>query len=114
MKLKGLVGKHILREATKDLLPEQVARRTKRPYRAPDSAAFVGPHELEYVREALGESFVAASGLFNPSMVRKLLDKSQANPGGGFLDNAAFVGILSSQLWISRFAKTHSAGSLAA
>ncbi len=114
MKLKGLVEKHILREATKGLLPEEVNRRTKQPYRAPDSAAFVGPHEPEYLREALGERCVAANGLFNPLMVRKLLDKCRANPGGGFRDNAAFVGILSSQLWISRFTKKQGAGSLAA
>jgi asparagine synthase (glutamine-hydrolysing) len=114
MKLKGLVEKHILRESLKDLLPEQVARRTKQPYRAPDSVAFVGPHEKEYVREALGERSVAGNGLFNPTMVRKLLDKCRANPGGGFRDNAAFVGILSSQLWISRFAKRQRTGSLAA
>jgi asparagine synthase (glutamine-hydrolysing) len=114
MKLKGLVEKHILREAMKDLLPEQVARRTKQPYRAPDSLAFVGAHEPDYVREALGERSVAANGLFNPTMVRKLLEKCRANPGGGFRDNAAFVGILSSQLWISRFTKQQRTGSLAA
>jgi asparagine synthase (glutamine-hydrolysing) len=114
MKLRGLVEKHILREAMKDLLPEQVARRTKQPYRAPDSLAFVGPHEPDYVQEALGERSVAGNGLFNPAMVRKLLDKCRANPGGGFRDNAAFVGILSSQLWVSRFAKRRTTGSLAA
>ena len=114
MKLKGLVEKHILREAMKDLLPEQVANRTKQPYRAPDSLAFVGPREPEYVREVLGERSVAANGLFNPTMVRKLLEKCRANPGGGFRDNAAFVGILSSQLWITRFAKGQTAETLAA
>lgn len=114
MKLKGLVEKHILREAMKDLLPEQVAKRTKQPYRAPDSLAFVGPREPEYVREALGERSVAANGLFNPTMVRKLLEKCRANPGGGFRDNAAFVGILSSQLWVSRFAKAQTTETLAA
>jgi asparagine synthase (glutamine-hydrolysing) len=113
MKLKGLVEKHILREAMKDLLPEQVARRTKQPYRAPDSLAFVGPREPDYVRETFGERSVAANGLFNPTMVRKLLEKCRANPGGGFRDNAAFVGILSSQLWVSRFAKGQTTRSLA-
>jgi asparagine synthase (glutamine-hydrolysing) len=114
MKLKGLVEKHILREAMKDLLPEQVAKRTKQPYRAPDSLAFVGPREPEYIREALGERSIAANGLFNPTMVRKLLEKCRANPGGGFRDNAAFVGILSSQLWVSRFAKAQTTETLAA
>jgi asparagine synthase (glutamine-hydrolysing) len=47
-------------------------------------------------------------------MVRKLLEKCRANPGGGFRDNAAFVGILSSQLWVSRFAKGQTTETLAA
>jgi asparagine synthase (glutamine-hydrolysing) len=115
MKLKGLVEKHILREATKGLLPASISGRTKQPYRAPDSRAFVGRGEPDYVRDALGERAVAASGLFNPVMVRKLVEKCRAKPVGGFRDNAAFVGILSTQLWVDQFTNRHSStGSKAA
>ncbi len=114
MKLKWLVEKHILRRAAKDLLPASVLRRTKQPYRAPDSGAFVGAGELEYVREAMSEPTATENGLFNPAMVRKLLEKCRAAPAGGFRDNAAFVGILSTHLWIARFTNRRRVGSMAA
>jgi len=103
MKLKGLVEKHILREATRDLLPESILRRTKQPYRAPDSQSFRGAGEKDYVRDAMSVEKLAAGGLFNPASVSKLFAKSRQQPLTGFRDNAAFVGILSSQLWLETF-----------
>ncbi|NRP72285.1 Asparagine synthetase [glutamine-hydrolyzing] 1 [Ensifer psoraleae] len=107
MKLKGLVEKHILREATKDLLPPSIGKRTKQPYRAPDSHSFSGPGELDYVRTAMGEEAIAAGGLFNAKAVAKLCEKCRARPASGFRDNAAFVGILSTQLWLQTFTGTN-------
>lgn len=106
MKLKGLVEKHILREATKDLMPEAIGKRTKQPYRAPDSLSFTGVGELDYVREAMSEDRISAGGLFNPRAVAKLYEKCQSQPVSGFRDNAAFVGILSTQLWLKTFTGT--------
>lgn len=104
MKLKGLTEKHILREATKDILPPSIGNRPKQPYRAPDSASFTGAGALDYVGRALGEERVAAAGLFNPKAVAKLAAKCAAGQATGFRDNAAFVGVLSTQLWIETFA----------
>lgn len=106
MKLKGLAEKHILREATKDLLPPAIGRRVKQPYRAPDSHSFSGPGEFDYVRGALSEDAVAECGLFNAKAVTKLYEKCRSRPASGFRDNAAFVGILSTQLWLQTFAGT--------
>ncbi|AWM29057.1 asparagine synthase (glutamine-hydrolyzing) [Sinorhizobium fredii] len=106
MKLKGLTEKHILREATKDLLPPAIGRRVKQPYRAPDSHSFSGPGEFDYVRGALSEDAVAECGLFNAKAVTKLYEKCRSRPASGFRDNAAFVGILSTQLWLQTFAGT--------
>ncbi|MBB5049370.1 asparagine synthase (glutamine-hydrolyzing) [Rhodopseudomonas rhenobacensis] len=103
MKLKGLVEKHILREATKDILPRAIGRRTKQPYRAPDSQSFVGRNAADYVEAAMGEQQLRAGGLFDPRAVSKLHQKCSARPTGGFRDNAAFVGILSTQLWLQSF-----------
>ncbi|WP_027998479.1 asparagine synthase (glutamine-hydrolyzing) [Sinorhizobium arboris] len=103
MKLKGLVEKHVLREATKDLLPPAIGRRTKQPYRAPDSHSFSGAGELDYVRSAMSGDAIAAGGLFNAKAVAKLYEKCQSRPASGFRDNAAFVGILSTQLWLQTF-----------
>lgn len=108
MKLKGLTEKHILREATKDLLPPAIGRRTKQPYRAPDSHSFSGAGALDYVRDALSEEAIAAGGLFNAKAVTKLHEKCRTRPASGFRDNAAFVGILSTQLWLQTFTGTGS------
>ncbi len=94
MKLRGLVEKHILREATKDLLPPAIGRRTKQPYRAPDSHSFSGAGELDYVRSAMSGTRVAAGGLFNAKAVTKPLREMPVAPRSGFRDNAAFVGVL--------------------
>ena len=114
MKLKGLVEKHILREATKDLLPPAIHRRTKQPYRAPDSRSFVGPAAPDYVRAALSEHELRAAGLFNAKAVAKLYEKCGQRPAEGFRDNAAFVGILSTQLWLKAFAGASASNSMAA
>ncbi|PWJ86196.1 asparagine synthase (glutamine-hydrolysing) [Pseudaminobacter salicylatoxidans] len=106
MKLRGLREKHILRKATADLLPPIISERPKQPYRAPDSASFKSAAGT-YVEEILSPEAVSATGLFNPLATAKLLEKSRREPLGGFRDNAAFVGILSTQLWSREFASPH-------
>ena len=39
-KLAGLDEKHLLKLAFEDLVPEEIRRRPKQPYRAPDTASF--------------------------------------------------------------------------
>lgn len=114
MKLKGLVEKHILREATKDLLPPSIGQRTKQPYRAPDSQSFVGAGSRDYVGAMLGDAEISAGGLFNPKAVAKLHEKCTRQPASGFRDNAAFVGILSTQLWLKTFTDTKTSSAIAA
>lgn len=114
MKLKGLVEKHILREATKDLLPSAIGSRTKQPYRAPDSQSFVGGNERGYVRDAFSKKKLEASGLFSPDAAGKLFEKCRARPASGYRDNVAFVGILSTQLWQETFSKTRTPDAQAA
>ncbi|UIK04500.1 asparagine synthase (glutamine-hydrolyzing) [Neorhizobium galegae] len=106
MKLKGLDEKHILRRVARDLLPDVISKRPKQPYRAPDSRSFTGNNAQAYVGEMLGEQAVAAAGLFNPRAVTKLHQKCRLAPVSGFRDNAAFVGILSTQLWLKGFARS--------
>jgi asparagine synthase (glutamine-hydrolysing) len=103
MKLKGLEEKHILRRVAKDLLPDVISKRPKQPYRAPDSRSFAGNDEQAYVGEMLGEQAIAAAGLFNARAVAKLHQKCRTQTVSGFRDNAAFVGILSTQLWLQNF-----------
>ncbi|MGI2030924.1 asparagine synthase (glutamine-hydrolyzing) [Rhizobium panacihumi] len=103
LKLKGLEEKHILRRVARDLLPPVVANRPKQPYRAPDSASFATATGLAYVPAILNEAAIAEGGLFDPGAVAMLARKCAAKPATGFRDNAAFVGILSTELWRRTF-----------
>ncbi|TIQ71232.1 MAG: hypothetical protein E5X44_35555, partial [Mesorhizobium sp.] len=51
----------------------------------------------------LSEASIAAGGLFNAKAVANLHEKCRTQPASGFRDNAAFVGILSTQLWQKNF-----------
>jgi asparagine synthase (glutamine-hydrolysing) len=97
MKLRGLDEKHILKRAARGLIPEAITGRRKQPYRAPDSESF---RNAAYLDEAL----TTPTGLFNPVAVQKLAQKARSGTMAGFRDNAAFVGILSTQLWHRQFA----------
>ncbi|WP_342152769.1 asparagine synthase (glutamine-hydrolyzing) [Methylorubrum sp. SB2] len=103
MKLRGLREKHILREAVRDCVPAVILERPKQPYRAPDSAAFFAPGAPDTVGGLMEPEAVRRTGLFNPAAVARLTDKCRAGRSGGFRDNAAFVGILSTQLWHRAF-----------
>jgi asparagine synthase (glutamine-hydrolysing) len=97
MKLRGLDEKHILKRAARGYVPESILSRSKQPYRAPDSESF---RTANYVDEALA----TPTGLFNPTAVAKLAQKARTTTMSGFRDNAAFIGILSTQLWHREFA----------
>ena len=99
MKLKGLDEKHILKRAARGLVPDSITARSKQPYRAPDSSSF---RHAAYVDEA----FATPTGLFNPAAVAKLAQKARGGNMAGYRDNAAFVGILSTQLWHRQFASS--------
>lgn len=99
-KLRGLREKHILREAAADLLPPAITQRPKQPYRAPHSASF---RNTNYAAELLSPEAVSATGLFNPVMTARLLAKSRGSGLSGFRDNAAFIGLLSTQLLSAEF-----------
>jgi asparagine synthase (glutamine-hydrolysing) len=104
MKIRGLREKHILRQAMVPLLPATIGNRVKQPYRAPDSESFAGRGAPGYVAEMLSAEGVRAVGLFNPASVSRLAEKCRDHGALGFRDNAAFVGILSTQLWHHAFA----------
>jgi asparagine synthase (glutamine-hydrolysing) len=105
LKLRGLTEKYVLRQAARNLLPTRLAERPKQPYRAPDSASFFGAAEPGYVAHALSGSAIAEAGLFDRGAVDKLVKKGRAGRVNGFRDNAALVGILSTQLWQDTFVR---------
>ena len=98
-KLRGLEEKAVLRAALSDALPADIIRRTKQPYRAPDSASFFeNSQPLPYVSELLSPAALKRAGYFDPALVQRLVEKCRQGRAIGFADNQAFVGILSTML----------------
>jgi len=97
-KLRGLREKHILKEAARGLVPDAIVDRAKQPYRAPDSESFAAPHTPAYLDAVLSPERLGQGGLFNVKAVGKLKEKVVKGQVSGFRDNAAFIGILSTEL----------------
>ena len=98
-KLNGLTEKFVLKRAMTGVLPDAIRRRTKQPYRAPDSESFFRDgRPVNYVAELLDERRVAGAGYFDPRAVNALVAKCGAGRAIGFGDNMAFVGILSTMI----------------
>jgi asparagine synthase (glutamine-hydrolysing) len=107
MKMQGLDEKHLLKRASRDLVPPRVLDRPKQPYRAPDAASFIdtrtGASRHAYVDEILSFERVSKDGIFDPDAVRKLVEKVRVGGAVGVKDNMAFVSVVSTQLLVDRF-----------
>jgi asparagine synthase (glutamine-hydrolysing) len=99
-RMNGLKDKFILRNAAEGLIPKEVAKRPKQPYRAPISRCFLGDYNHDYVKELLSENVLRRTEYFHPGRVSKLLEKCRKQEG--YLlserENMALVGIISTQL----------------
>jgi asparagine synthase (glutamine-hydrolysing) len=102
-KIMGLNEKHILKKSFQGVLPDQITRRPKHPYRAPIKQSLLNEKTAEYTQEALSEKSLKRAGLFDTGKVRKLLRKLQAVSSPSEIDNMALAGILSSQLIYHQF-----------
>jgi asparagine synthase (glutamine-hydrolysing) len=100
-KLKGLDEKYVLKRVAEGLVPEEVVRRPKQPYRAPDALCFVGRDAPAYAGEIMSERAVADAGVFDPAAVARLWRKCRAAGGAeqfSNADNMAVVCVLSTGL----------------
>jgi asparagine synthase (glutamine-hydrolysing) len=98
-KLRVLDEKHVLKRIAAPLVPPQIVRRPKQPYRAPDALAFAGPARPAWIDDALTPAAVRAVGVFDPAAVARLWAKCQAAPGQlSNADNMALVGVVSTHL----------------
>ncbi|MBD3169886.1 MAG: asparagine synthase (glutamine-hydrolyzing) [candidate division Zixibacteria bacterium] len=104
-KIRGLVEKYILREVVRGLIPENLRKRIKRPYMAPDAVSFLSMDHPEYIDKYFSNDFITKSELFKPLPVEKLKEKLSGLPSEriGFKDNMSFVGILSTMIFMDRF-----------
>lgn len=100
LRLRDLQEKYLLRKSLANVLPDDINKRPKRPYRAPILRAFFGPGAPDYVRDLLAPERVAASGLFNTAHVVKLAEKARRYADVGFSesDEMGLVGVLSTML----------------
>jgi asparagine synthase (glutamine-hydrolysing) len=107
LKMKVLNEKYLLKRAYGHVVPASVRERPKQPYRAPDAASFYDPATGEardsYVDELLSPGSIRAKGLFDSDAVQKLVAKAKSGRASGFADNAALVGILSTQILVDQF-----------
>lgn len=107
LKMKALNEKYLLKRAFANVVPEAIQKRPKQPYRAPDAVSFFDPAtgkaRHSYVDEMLSPESIHSYGIFDAAAVQKLVKKVKTSGACGFVDNAALVGILSTQLLIHQF-----------
>lgn len=99
MKMKALNEKYLLKKAMSKYLPEEIVKRFKQPYRAPDIPAFFSGSTPEFVEELLGKEKLKNYGYFDEDKVSRLLVKIKRGLAIGYKDNMALIGILSTQVW---------------
>ena len=80
------------------LLPREIMRMEKQPYRAPDARCFFEKDAGDMAETMLSSESIARKGYFDPIYTERLVAKCRGNPKIGFKDNMAFIGILSTQL----------------
>ena len=97
--LRVLDEKHVLKRVATGLIPPEIVRRPKQPYRAPDAQAFADAPPA-WVDDVLAPEAIAAAGVFEPAAVRQLWAKCRASTAAPLsnADNMALVGVLSTQL----------------
>jgi len=99
-KLFGLEEKYLLKQAFTDLVPDDILRRPKQPYRAPDAASFFTPNRPAWFEAVTAERAIATAGVFEPSLVAGLMAKCERTGGENMsnTDNMRVLAVISTQL----------------
>lgn len=100
VKMQGGVGKYLLREAFKDVIPDVVLQRPKRPFATPTQSWLRGPLR-DFVQDTLSPSAVDLAGLLDTQMVRSLVDDFMA---GDNSPSFKIWALLNFQIWYEAFA----------
>jgi asparagine synthase (glutamine-hydrolysing) len=101
-KLKGSVEKSLLRQATKNILPEATRLRRKKGLAAPYAHWLRSERLPDWAETALSEQAIRRAGLFQPQVVQTLRQAHQNSRVAGHL-GALLMGVLSTQVWVSQF-----------
>ena len=107
-KIMGTNEKYILKKAFHNILPEEILRRPKHPYRAPIKQSLLNGKTAQYTKEMLSDMSLKRAGMFDCNKVSKLLYKIQDMDSPSEIDSMALVGILSSQIIYHQFVENFS------
>ena len=102
-KILGTNEKYILKKAFQNILPDQIVRRPKHPYRAPIKQCLLNGKTSRLTKDMLSEKSLKKTVLFDSNKTAKLLHKIIDMDSPGEIDGMALVGILSSQIIYHQF-----------
>lgn len=104
-KMRGLHNKLALRSLAAELLPVDVWRRAKRPYRAPTASALLGARRPSYVDELLAPAALRRNELLDADAATALVQKARRSEGRalGEREAMALTGTLTLQLFRDLF-----------
>ncbi|GAA1376040.1 asparagine synthase (glutamine-hydrolyzing) [Catellatospora chokoriensis] len=99
-KLFGLDEKYLLKRAFADLVPEEIRRRPKQPYRAPDAASFFVDGTPDWFDDVMSAQAVQDAGVFRPEQVAGLVAKCRRTGGEQMsnTDSMRLMAVISTQL----------------
>ena len=108
LKLRGGTTKYILREAMKGVLPEAILKRPKMGFPVPIAAWFRGPYRSVIDEYVLGER-AASRGIFNPQVVRSIVERHQC---GAENHDERLWALVNFEIWQRQFFDGEAATSL--
>jgi asparagine synthase (glutamine-hydrolysing) len=91
----------VLKRVAAGAIPEEIRKRPKQPYRAPDALAFVGAGAPAWIAEVVTPAALREAGVFEPTAGAKLWEKCSTRGDAAQFsnaDNMALVAMLSTQL----------------
>lgn len=104
LKIRGMNEKFLLKKVYRDVLPDEIVRRPKNPYRAPIKKSIFSDKN-EHLINMFSEDTVKSAGIFNPLKVTSLLNKMKRIDEASEVDNMAIAGIYSTQVLYNNFVK---------
>jgi len=110
LKIKTLNEKYLLKETYRSLIPPEIVKRSKQPYRAPIAGVFLSADAPQLIQEMLSPEILEKYGYFNPRAIRQLKGKLlRAGSNAAARDEMAIVACVSTQLlhyhFIERFSE---------
>jgi asparagine synthase (glutamine-hydrolysing) len=94
-KISGMERKYVLKQAVRDLLPDDFFTRRKMGFSAP-MAVWFREGLRDFVEDTLSEKHIVDTGVFEPAAIRRILDEHQSRRANH--DNAIWA-LLTFAIW---------------